>query len=125
MHMTPDDFARAYEHALGTQDWKTVEPLVHRDACVTFSSGAVHEGREAVQAAFTRNFAAIKSEEYGISNLRWIHKDAHMAVGLFDFTWKGIINGGAAAGSGRGTHVLVNKSGRWLLLAKHLGPRPA
>lgn len=123
--MTPDDFAKAYEKALGTQDWKAVEPLIHECACVTFSSGAVHEGREEVRAAFTRNFEAIKSEEYRISSLRWIHTDAHMAVGLFDYSWKGVINGKSAAGVGRGTHVLVNEAGRWLLLAEHLGPRPA
>jgi hypothetical protein len=72
--MTPDDFATAYERALG---------------------------------------------------MRWIHSDAHMVVGLFDYSWKGVINGKTGGGVGRGTHVLVNESGRWLLLAEHLGPRPA
>ena len=46
--------------------WAAVEPLVHEDACVTFSNGAVHIGKAAVRKAYEANFSAIEDEEYRI-----------------------------------------------------------
>lgn len=31
--MQPEEFIRAYEAALATQDWLQVKPLVHADGC--------------------------------------------------------------------------------------------
>lgn len=121
--MTPQDFIAAYEAALASQDWNVVEPLVHPDACVTFSSGSVHQGKAAVRAAFSRNFSLIKSEQYAISNVRWVRTTDAFAVYLFDFDWKGVIDGKAAGGAGRGTSVIVREDDRWQLLIEHLGPR--
>jgi len=39
---SPDDFVDRYSRALATQQWSAVEPLTHHDACITFSTGAVH-----------------------------------------------------------------------------------
>ncbi len=122
--MTPEEFIRAYEKALASQDWSRVEPLVHNDACVTFSSGTVHKGRDAVKAAFEKNFSLIKDEEYSITNVHWVVKSETTAVYLFDFQWSGIIKDKPASGGGRGTSVLVNENNRWHLLVEHLGPKP-
>jgi ketosteroid isomerase-like protein len=122
--MIPMKFVADYEAALATQDWSVVEPLIHPDACVTFSTGAVHKGKAAVAAAFQKNFAAISDESYRISNVHWLRQGPDVAVYLFDFHWTGIIGGQPAAGSGRGTAVIVNEGGRWQLLAEHLGPVP-
>jgi predicted ester cyclase len=123
--MTPEEFIRAYERALATQGWKNVEPLVHPEACVTFSNGDVHKGRLAVQAAFEKNFSSIKDEEYSISNVHWVLKGDEAAVYLFDFHWSGIIHDKPAGGSGRGTSVIVRDGSQWLLLVEHLGPKPS
>ncbi|TVQ58528.1 MAG: nuclear transport factor 2 family protein [Phycisphaerales bacterium] len=120
---TPEEFITAYEAALASQDWAVVEPLVHPDACVTFSNGSVHEGRPAVQAAFTRNFSLIKSEQYSISNVRWVRRSDDFAVYLFDFSWQGVIDGEPASGAGRGTCTIVREHDHWQLLIEHLGPR--
>ena len=120
--MTVEDFVHAYEAALATQRWGAVEPLIHPDACVTFSSGAVHKGRPAVQAALERNFAAIRDETYHISNVHWARRTPDVAVYLFDFAWTGLIDGQPARGSGRGTAVIVRAGDAWQLLAEHLGP---
>ena len=112
------------ERALATQDWSAVAPLVHPQACVTFSSGAVHEGKDAVGAAYARNFALIENEAYAISNLRWVRRDDTIAVYLFDFSWSGLIEAKPASGAGRGTAVIVREDGAWRLLAEHLGPKP-
>ena len=121
--MTPEDFIRAYAQALGSQSWNEVDPLIHDDACVTFSNGTVHKGKADVKSAFERNFSLIKDEKYSITNVHWVIKGTEMAVYLFDYQWSGIIGGKAANGSGRGSSVLINENGRWKLLIEHLGLR--
>lgn len=123
--MTVDEFIRAYEVALASQSWASVEPLVHENACVTFSNGTVHKGRAPVAPAFTANFAAIEDETYRISNVHWTHRADTIAVYLFDYAWSGRIGGQAAAGAGRGTSVIVREGSDWQLLVEHLGPAPA
>jgi ketosteroid isomerase-like protein len=121
--MQPEEFIRAYETALASQDWRRVEPLVHADACVTFSNGSVHKGKVEVKKAFEQNFSIIKDEKYSISNTHWVIKNYETAAYLFEFNWSGIINDKPASGSGRGTSVLINKNGKWQLLIEHLGPK--
>jgi len=121
--MEPEDFIRAYELALASQNWGQVEPLVHTDACVTFSNGTVHKGKAAVQKAFEHNFTLIQDENYSISNVHWVMKAAETATYLFEFNWSGIINGKSSQGAGRGTCVLINEAGKWQLLIEHLGPK--
>ena len=119
----PEDFISLYEQALATQEWATVDPLVHEDACVTFSSGTVHLGKPAVRAAFEENFSAIADEGYRISNVHWVKRDDDTAVYLFDFNWKGLIQGRPASGSGHGTCVIHRgRETGWQLLVEHLGP---
>lgn len=122
--MSPEDFIPAYERALATQQWAAVEPLVHRDVCVTFSTGTVHKGLAAVQAAFEANFAAIDDETYRIENVHWVLCTDVTAVFLFDFHWAGRIDGCDASGAGRGTSVLICEGDVWKLIAEHLGPAP-
>ena len=120
--MNPEEFIRAYEQALATQDWRNVEPLVHNNVCVTFSNGTVHKGKTEVRIAFENNFSLIKDEEYSIANVHWVRIGSELAVYLFDFSWSGIIDERQAIGSGRGTSVLIKEDGKWKLLVEHLGP---
>lgn len=119
--MTPDDFLQKYESALATQDWAQVEPLMHPDVSVTFSGGTYY-GKSAVEPVFRKNFALIKDERYSISNVHWVIKDLSFAVCIYNFQWSGQIGGKPASGRGRGTAVLKNEKGSWLLLVEHLGP---
>lgn len=121
--MEPEEFIHAYEYALATQDWNQVEPLIHVDACVTFSNGTVHKGQAAVKKAFEYNFSLIKDETYSMTNVHWVLKSAEMAVYLFEFQWSGIINGKPAQGAGRGTSVLIKERDTWQLLVEQLGPK--
>ncbi|NNE10522.1 MAG: nuclear transport factor 2 family protein [Gemmatimonadetes bacterium] len=123
--LRPEDFILAYESALATQDWSKVAPLIHEDACVTFSNGSVHRGKSEVKAAFEKNFAAIRSESYHVENVDWIRRTDEVAVYRFDFVWSGTIGGKLANGAGRGTSVLVNENAGWQLIVEHLGPAPA
>ena len=123
--MTVEEFLHAYEKALASQQWARVEPLVHEDACVTFSDGTVHIGKAAVRRAYEANFAAIEDEEYRISNVHWVRRGEHFALYVFAFAWKGRIGGRDAKGAGRGTSVLVRHGSGWQLLAEQLGPGAA
>ena len=123
MNETPKEFLKKYESALATQDWQTIAPLVHGKACVTFSNGLFYIGKDEVQHAFEKNFALIQDEEYSISDTYWVNETKDYAVCLYTFHWSGLINGKSVSGSGRGTAIVVNEEGRWLLLSEHLGPR--
>ena len=121
--MNPEEFLKSYASALATQDWQSVSPLIHEDACVTFSNGQVLKGKAEVQCAFEKNFALIQDEQYSISDTCWVKKTDDFAVCLYAFHWSGSINGEHASGSGRGTSVLVSEQGKWVLITEHLGPR--
>ncbi|MAT96527.1 MAG: DUF4440 domain-containing protein [Anaerolineaceae bacterium] len=121
--MNPEIFIEKYEAALATQDWQQVDPLIHPQACVTFSSGRVHIGKTAVRHAFERNFALIQDETYAIENVHWVMRGEETAVYLFTFRWSGLINGEPASGAGTGSSVLINSEDGWQLLVEHLGPK--
>ncbi|WP_299631792.1 nuclear transport factor 2 family protein [uncultured Roseobacter sp.] len=116
-------FVKEYEHALGTQDWSSVAPLISDDAIVIFSNGSLHAGKEAIRAAYQHNFNTIKSEKYRIENVHWLAETADAAAYSFEFHWIGEIEGREASGSGRGTAVLVRIDDCWLLAGEQLGPK--
>ncbi|MEL6840052.1 MAG: nuclear transport factor 2 family protein [Pseudomonadota bacterium] len=121
--MSPADFIKEYETALGTQDWTAVAPLICDDARVIFSDGSLHTGKDAIRAAYERNFATIKSEKFSIANVHWLLETSKSAAYMFDFHWAGVVEGQQTSGSGRGTTVLVRRADRWLLVAEQLGPK--
>jgi ketosteroid isomerase-like protein len=120
--MRPEQFIEGYEAALATQDWQTVAPYVHEDACVTFSNGDLLQGKAEVRKAYERNFTLIEDEKYSIFDLHWVRKAEQYAVCTYAFRWEGLINAEPASGSGRGTTTIIQENGKWYLLAEHLGP---
>lgn len=121
--MTPESFISLYKAALASQSWQAVEPLIHENACVTFSDGSVHIGKRAVEVAFTKNFSLIQNESFEIGDIHWLIQEATVAVYLFSYTWTGIYDGKTIGGSGRGTSVLKKGGDRWYLLSEHLTKR--
>jgi ketosteroid isomerase-like protein len=95
---------------------------MHPDVCVTFSNGKSFRGREEVGEAFSANFSLIEDERYEIADVHWIAKDECHAACAYVFRWSGVIGGEPAEGAGRGTTLLTNEAGSWLILAEHLGP---
>lgn len=120
--MSPDDFMKAYENALASQNWVNVEPLLHQDICVTFSTGTF-KGKTEVRKAFEANFSTIEEEQYSIADLYWIYRESEAAVCIYSFSWKGLVNGQEKSGAGRGTSVLVKVENQWKLITEHLGPK--
>ena len=119
--MTPQYLMKKYEEALASQKWSNVDPLMHSNVCVTFSSGTF-KGKAEVREAFKNTFSLIKDEEYLISDLHWAYIGNQSATCLYRFQWTGLINGLPSSGGGRGTSVLINVDGKWQILTEHLGP---
>jgi len=115
-----DAFPAAYEAALRSQRWELVVPLLHDEACVTFSNGIVHSGKAAVQRAFEANFAAIENEDYRISELVWRDRTEDRASYTFRFAWTGRIAGQPASGAGTGSITMALTPMGWQLLAETL-----
>ncbi len=122
--MTASDFITAYSAALASQDWHQVAPLIHPDAVVTFSTGAVHIGADAIRMAYERNFSLIKNEDYSVTDIHWIEAGEDVAVYAFAYHWRGLINGQEASGAGRGTAVIRRDNGQWRLIAEQLTRTP-
>lgn len=118
--MSPENFIKQYELALGTQKWEQVKDLIHPTACFTFSDGSRYQGKEAIKKAFERNFALIQNESYSMTQIKWILKKKNTAVFYFDFAWKGLINGTEASGSGIGNMLLRKEEDTWLVLTENL-----
>jgi hypothetical protein len=116
------DFPSAYAAALSTQHWESVAPLIHPQACVTFSGGAFHRGIHAIESAYRRNFSLISGESFRMSELHWVTQSTDFAAYCFRFDWTGSINGELASGFGRGTTLVVRTPQGWQLMAEHLGP---
>ncbi|WP_108124179.1 nuclear transport factor 2 family protein [Saccharospirillum mangrovi] len=119
--MTLELLLKEYETALGSQQWKNVEPFFHNDACVTFANGTF-KGKAELRDIFEQNFLSIQDEHYSITNLHWAYQAETSAVALYEFHWEGVIDGERASGGGRGTSVLVNEDNRWWIVSEHLGP---
>lgn len=119
--MSPEEFIKAYEEALGSQEWNKVSPLISAKACISFSDGSVHNGIDQIKIAFEKNFNAIKSEKYAMENVRWILKKEDHSVYVFEYHWTGIINGKSHSGSGIGSSIIIKENEKWKLVTEHLG----
>lgn len=86
--------------------------LVADDATYWFTTGS-YSGRDAIVAAVAHNFDVIRDEDYRISDVEWVAGGEDFAVARYRFAWTGLRDGKPASGSGRGTNVLVKRSGRW------------
>jgi len=122
--MQPESFVSEYGQALAKQDWSSVEPLICKEASVTFSNGSVHIGIDKIKAAYQNNFSKIKNEEYLMKNITWLKKTSQYAVYIFEFSWSGTMNEKLVSGEGVGTTVIIkDKTDKWKLLSEHLGKK--
>lgn len=112
-------FMGGYERAANSHEIEQLAPLIAAEAVYWFSDGS-HRGRAAVLSAIEATFAAIREEDYRISDLEWITCGRDLAVCRYRFSWTGLVEGSPRSGEGRGTNVVINQDGRWLMLHEHL-----
>ena len=112
-------FLKEYEIKTNTHDFKKVKPLIASNATYWFSDGTF-KGISAIEKAFTRTWQKIQNETYQIKNVEWLAISDKMAVCIYDFHWRGKVDGKWKKGRGRGTNVIV-KRGKYLqMLHEHL-----
>jgi ketosteroid isomerase-like protein len=117
--MTPDRFLKRYESATNSRDFNNVRPLIAHDAVYFFSNENLH-GIAAIEKAFVDTFNTIKDETYSIHSVQWLAVSDTVAVCVYDFHWRGTIDGERREGSGRGTNALVKRNGEWVMIHEHL-----
>ncbi len=120
---TPDDFMREYAVQTNSHDFDRVAPLIAGDAIYFFSEGT-YTRTENLRAAFEHTWAAIHDEDYRIEDNRWLACDERIAVCVYHFRWRGIVNGQPSEGLGRGTSVLARSDAGWHVVHEHLSPMP-
>lgn len=117
--MTPEQLAAEYELRLNAHDAEQVTELLGSDAIFWFNDGS-HEGIAAIEQALSKTWETIREEKYQIHNIRWIGSCSDLAVCIYEFRWKGLIDGQETSGWGRGTSVLKNAAGSWKIVHEHL-----
>jgi ketosteroid isomerase-like protein len=123
--MTAAETLKAYEDATNLHRFDAVAPLIATDAVFWFSDGS-HIGLDAIRAAFERTWQLIRDETYWLDEVNWIASGQRSACCLYRYNWKGVVNGTAMQGNGRGTSVLRADTGGWLIVHEHLSrfPKP-
>ena len=118
--MSPSAFMQRYEEATCAHDLPGTLALIADDAVYLFSDHSAHLGKAAITQALMANFETIKDETYQLHNLRWIAESDTVAACVYAFGWTGLIGGKPAAGQGRGTSVIRQEQGAWLVVHEHL-----
>lgn len=119
MRKEVEDFLKRYEDATNTHDFSNVKELLSEDLVYWFTEGS-YTTIDDLEKAFVRTWDKIKDEEYSINDVRWISLDTKSAVCIYEFRWKGLIDGVIKEGRGRGTNVLVKRNSRWYMIHEHL-----
>lgn len=121
--MNPETALLAYAAALNTHSWEQIVPHIADGAVFIFTEGTF-TGHAAAKAAFEKTFAVIQDEVFSLHDIAWTTVTTDVAACYYEFRWKGLINGQAASGGGRGTTILRKMDGKWLIAHEHLGPPP-
>lgn len=115
----PFSFFRHYEKQTNTHNFDNVSDLIAHDALYWFSDGSF-AGRENIRKAFEDTWKRIQNETYVIKNVQWIAMSDSIAACIYEFHWKGLIDGTEKEGNGRGTNVLKKNDGKWHVVHEHL-----
>jgi ketosteroid isomerase-like protein len=112
-------FLKSYETATNTHDFSNVKKLLSEDLVYWFSDGSFNSIND-LERAFVSTWNKIQDEDYSINDVKWISLENNSAVCIYQFKWKGLINGKLQQGKGRGTNVLVKKNSKWYMIHEHL-----
>ena len=118
-----DQLLKQYEEATNSHDFDNVASLISKDAVYWFSDGS-YEGLASIHEAFESAWNTVKDEVYTISNVRWLAISETAAVCVYDFSWKGVIDGRPMSGGGRGTNALTKTDKGWQIVHEHLSRKP-
>jgi ketosteroid isomerase-like protein len=121
--MRPEDVLDLYETKIKLRSFDELAPLIADDAVFWFSDGS-HYGMDEIRAAFERTWRKVQDEVYWLENLRWVAVSDDAASCIYAFHWKGLWDGKAFEGKGRGTTVLRREADKWKIVHEHLSHFP-
>lgn len=116
-------FMQAYEQATNSHEFNQVALLVDKDAVYWFTEGGF-EGVAEIRKAFEAAWRSIPDEAYNITDIRWLAASYEAAACVYNFSWRGTINGVKKSGGGRGTNALKRINGNWQIVHEHLRKKP-
>jgi len=107
--------------ATNTHNFDKVEKYVHENAVYLFS-GTEMKGMEAIRAYFEKTWSTIKDEEYWATDIEWLHEDENTMVCLYQYNYKGYVNGKLVEGAGKATNIFIkcSSTNHWKLIHEHL-----
>ncbi len=114
-----NNFLKKYEEATNSHNFNLVEPLLAENAVYWFSDGS-YDGLAAIRDGFESTWNTVKNEVYEIHDVRWLTVSDTSASCVYRFAWRGIIEGKAQSGEGRGTNVLTKTADGWKIVHEHL-----
>lgn len=112
-----------FEQAANGTDFDQVAPLIADDAVYWFTGGSF-EGADEVRRGFERTWATIRTETYRIEDCRWVAESDTVAVCVYRFRSRGVVDGQRVEATGRGTNVLVRGPSGWTIVHEHLSADP-
>ena len=121
--MTVREFLDQYLVATNKHQFSLVEAFLSDDCLFWFSSGS-YKGIGEARRAFEKTWEMIKQEVYSISDLAWIAESDQVAVCVYTFHWRGIIDGQPCEGKGRGTSSFRKENNAWKIIHEHLSHFP-
>lgn len=118
--MSHEAFLEHYERATSSHDLDATLDLIAEDAIYLFSDRSSHIGKAAIRKVLESNFMSIKDETYNLGAIRWVAVSETVAACVYEFHWRGLIDGEQRSGDGRGSSVLKRTEGRWVVALEHL-----
>lgn len=120
---SPQAAMRFCGEAINEHRIESLLPVLSADVIFWFSSGSFH-GIDAARQAFEKTWRRIAEETYWLEELSWVSEGDHSDVCIYQFHWRGVVDGEPRAGSGRGTSVLRREADDWKIVHEHLSAEP-
>ena len=112
---------KQYIEATNTHNFDEVERCVHEKAVYIFSGNEM-KGIDTIRSYFEKTWSNIQDEEYWATDIEWLHEDDNNMVCLYQYNYKGYLDGKLVEGFGRATNVFIKckLTGEWKLIHEHL-----
>ena len=117
------NFMIEYEKKANTKDFDQIKHLIDEGAIFWFSDGSF-KGLEEIRIAFEKTWNSLQNEIYKIYDLEWIVQSDQSAVCIYKFSSESTMNDKRVTFFGRGTNILIKKSGIWRVIHEHLSLKP-